>query len=811
MDPIPTTITNTPPENPASDFNFLRQEGIKYLQQLAGAIWTDHNIHDPGITILDQLCYAITDLSYRIDYDIKELLATETGNPYESLYSPAQVLTVNPVTITDLRKLVIDVEGVKNAWIEKQTQTDPSLYYYPNDKTLNLFTSPGKSAERLNIRGTYRVLIEMGYSVDRDQIKAAVTTRLHGCRNLCEDFDDISILDIAPVVVSGTIEVGQTDDINQTVAGVLFRIARFISPSLRFYTLAEMTQKGKTIDEIFEGPALNHGFIDDDELEYYTRKTELHTSDIIREIMDEPGISYVSDIAIAIDSIPPGQNWFVTCTGNQTPALDLDKYTDDSRTLDNLVFKKNNVVLTINKNRVKVIFEELKKSLLSLPMQMEERDIVPQKGLLRKIDGYYSIQHHFPQVYGIGEAGLPESASPQRKAQANQLKAYLLLYEQILANYYSQTAHLGRLFSFSAASRRTYYCQSLLNAVPGAKEVIRSDKKMAAAVETSAEAFQRKNRLLDHLLARFGESFTSYSLHLASYQSKHPGQPALTDANTRKTRIWNDRFVAEKLVEDKINFLANYPQVSNDRYKAFNYKEESWNTNNISGLEKRIALKLGISNYTRRFLAAGNEHDEEGFHLIEHILLRPVQEDVDAQTPYRIPKPITAFELLDNRVVRCTSKVHGLQNGERVSVTFGPKLFTGSEEVSHVLPDTFEIVLQEDFKFPTGDAQLKDALAYTQWVRDVNIPLLAFSNSAADAPVDPYSLQFTCMFPDWIGRFKTDPASPDDHPFRDFVEKTVREETPVHLTVYIRWLSATEMDRFEKSFKLFLSQLQKIK
>ena len=48
--------------NDDRDYDFLRNEGIEYIKQMAGNVWTDHNLHDPGITFLEVLCYAITDL-----------------------------------------------------------------------------------------------------------------------------------------------------------------------------------------------------------------------------------------------------------------------------------------------------------------------------------------------------------------------------------------------------------------------------------------------------------------------------------------------------------------------------------------------------------------------------------------------------------------------------------------------------------------------------------------------------------------------------------------------------------------------------
>ena len=113
------TISKTLPGESALNYEFLRAEGIRHIQRLAGHIWTDHNIHDPGITILEQLCYAITDLSYRIDKDIPDLLGRVGESTYSELYGPASILTVNPVTMLDIRKVIIDIPGVKNAWVEK--------------------------------------------------------------------------------------------------------------------------------------------------------------------------------------------------------------------------------------------------------------------------------------------------------------------------------------------------------------------------------------------------------------------------------------------------------------------------------------------------------------------------------------------------------------------------------------------------------------------------------------------------------------------------------------------------------------------
>ena len=47
------------------DYDLLLQQGIDLIQQFSGNQWTDFNYHDPGITFLEQICYALTDLGYK--------------------------------------------------------------------------------------------------------------------------------------------------------------------------------------------------------------------------------------------------------------------------------------------------------------------------------------------------------------------------------------------------------------------------------------------------------------------------------------------------------------------------------------------------------------------------------------------------------------------------------------------------------------------------------------------------------------------------------------------------------------------------
>jgi hypothetical protein len=95
-----------PAEAIGLDFATLTAEGIAALQRLCGKVWTDYNLHDPGVTILEQLVYGLTDLAYRTEFDIADYLSCPDGSiRYEelALYAPARIFAGQALTANDYR------------------------------------------------------------------------------------------------------------------------------------------------------------------------------------------------------------------------------------------------------------------------------------------------------------------------------------------------------------------------------------------------------------------------------------------------------------------------------------------------------------------------------------------------------------------------------------------------------------------------------------------------------------------------------------------------------------------------------------
>jgi uncharacterized protein YegP (UPF0339 family) len=122
-------------------------------------------------------------------------------------------------------------------------------------------------------------------------------------------------------------------------------------------------------------------------------------------------------------------------------------------------------------------------------------------------------------------------------------------------------------------------------------------KALNEMAETEDTFIDRRNRFMDHLMARFCEHMTEYSL-IVHRMMKDKQQSGL------------------RLINDKETFLSDYNIFSRDRGKGFNYKYPHppkgnpdkvstgiWNTDNVAGMKHRVVRLLGMDDYKRRTLA----------------------------------------------------------------------------------------------------------------------------------------------------------------------------------------------------------------
>lgn len=739
---------------PAPKFNFeeLRRIGLEHIGELSGKIWTDHNVHDPGVTMLEVLCYAMLDLGYRSKLPIQDILAlnVEQQQEEDNFFTPAQILTSNPTTILDYRKMLIDISGVQNAWLEIAEDVAPPLYLNcPSEEwqqSAGLTCWQGEHPVHLN--GLYRVKVLMdregsycnngkASNEKKKRVVKEIKERLLQHRNLGEDFLDIQVLREEQLGILADLEVEATANPEEVYVNAMKQLSQFFNPGLDFYTLQELLDKGKPIEEAFAGRPFSEesfGFIDTEQLESLELPKEIHLSDVHRLLMDIDGVQSVRRLSIR--ALVNGEEHLMEsgsdCSGyvfhlaaGHAPAFCID--------LSQLRLIRNSSAYRLEPQRL----ERLLGRAFGTKRNTRFKDpalsgnTMPYGIYRKELGRYYSIQNDLPRNYGIGEDGLSEDASDERKAQAKQLKAFLLFFDQLLAGYLSQLANIRNLFSMTpdshrrASHRHTYFSQRL-DSVANVDELVRfytpsaddasglsdgdvlaypvdvslyqellegfeqeqanerefsipilfwetqmqrqaiveqlrrefeqgeevkidtweekcgfffvvrvesldygliskkrypnrEEARLAAEsvvflgtlqnayqeenqldtggdfsfelvsrpvdylsflhnlIEEETAYLQRRNQFLDHLLARFSESFTDYSLILFEASEKEKA-------------------------EKKAQLLQQYDDISRNRGRAFNYCEESWDKDNVSGLEKRVAALSGITEFQRRNL-----------------------------------------------------------------------------------------------------------------------------------------------------------------------------------------------------------------
>ena len=759
MNAMAQPLDKLPALDPSEDYYRLRREGIGHIQDAGSAQWTDYNIHDPGITILEALCYAVTDAGYRIGWRIEDILApavpsADPSQPYpdQAFFTAREILTVNPVTPNDLRRALIDLPGVHDAWVLCKTcacevsywaycdlQGQLVLHYAqpaspPNPATevwalglyetlLELDDDPelGDLNDRMIVYqtvhhdggGAHPVIMEMRFPdlslidgdawktfleddadfgdppaftvellrlgatksfdvfglpnpADRDAYlrklwngvfyvslriqpgggtpidienaalrvfadtavrdtttaddwrtlftdtspsgfvlryrrKAKATAAavagakaaLQQCRNLGEDYCLIAGAGVDDVAVCADVEVRADADIEYVQAAIWFALEQYMTPPIPFRTLQELQGRGVAVEDIFDGPALANGFIEDADLDAAVLKPMLRASDMIHLLMEIDGVVAVNQLRMTryddegnavsgaadptwVGGYPvydPGKisaAWLLAIRPRHQPRL----YVNQSRFLfykDGLPFLPRIDEATDTLNQLRGDAERPK-----APGAPNDLPVPP--GVYKRPDDYFPVQYSFPLAYGIGPDGLPPRALPARKAQAKDLKAYLMPFEQLLGNALAQLAHTADLFSLDPAVARTYFVKAfdagtIKDLADIADLAQLSADAVGALVETPAGFQARRNRFLDHLLARFGEDFAEYALLL----TQAAGQAV---AQTR-------------LIDSKIALLRRYPAISHDRARAFDYQFEPGAPGNDPGIKKRISLLLG--------------------------------------------------------------------------------------------------------------------------------------------------------------------------------------------------------------------------
>lgn len=794
-------MPNTPIE---LDYSFLKNQGINYIRQLAGKKWTDYGDHDPGITILEVLSFAIMDLEYRTNFYIEDIWAQNPDAPdapnEKPFYKAEEILPCNPLTKWDFLKIVLDVPGVKNA---------------------NIFLSDNPK----EIRGGYKIFVDVEERIKKtpQEIETLdeVKKRLHSKRNLCEDFFLIESMQTLPVSIKAAFEVNNClayEEGEAIIAQILCSFQEFLSPRIPFYSISHLLEKGRTIDQIFTGPLLTQGFVDEQELIYLKSKSRIYTAELLERATMLSGIKGVLNFEVSIDDENTKRN-----------SVTIPILTDQSLSLNipesEISLFYNGVPLNIDWEKVLHFLEDIKGRGTLTKAYLQEEEVFVLEGQYRNVKDYVSIQQDLPLLYNVGHEGCTPSEIPENHAKSKQLKGYLMFFDQIFANYFGQLSNIKNTMAIYSDDCNKPNGQLPLD-VPRMNSIVKkttqeshpgndldfviqrkyldlkkniedvSDEKIStsnspagaylsyinAALESDIRSLDKRSRVLDHMLAYFSERFTTYSLHL--YQK-------------------NEEERIDILNSHKALFLKDYIEISGNRNRATDVSKkgiDAWTDYKLSGFERRLYRNLGIKHLEKRFLhevVRNNLYFEQKAtqHSFDIFLGKNYQtEYADLfmfKGKYENIQSLAIAYGINEEYYNIIKTHHGTYSillyvdkskKNTIELVTGAKPIVGIEQAEHVVQQSVELF--RSFNEKSEGFHLVEHI------------LLRESDTLA-AGKDPYSFMMTMVFPSWPARFQ-------QYSFRRFVEEMIAVESPAHILTNILWLDFEDMENFEKAYKLWI-------
>lgn len=787
------------------DFNGLRQRGIALLQDLSQGRWTDYNLHDPGVTLLELLCYGLTDLLYRSQFDVPDYLVNEHGAidyAKQALYAPQLIFPNRAVTDLDICKCIYDrIPEVEDVWIKSHHQRKLaqglfSVYIKPHE---SLFQQA-----HAHTTDAHQKL--------RDQVFSLVA----GQRNLCQDIAGVHIVTPQPYYLAGVIEIDDSRPRTEIYADIYFRCAQHISSANHLLRFESARQQGMSWERIFEGPLTERGFLD--EADFVQNNEDIAVVKLITLVRGIAGVVQVKSLYLVDEHGRYLSNLSVAKREQACPVLHffdepekihaLDLQHGRSMALDaSSSGASKTSTHPLSHREIRAFGEQVR---LYLKKYEFERDAFRRNqsqfdqlidlpgGEKRDLSQYQSLGENTPAIFGINHFGIPKSEPPEVHARARQLKAYLYPFEQMMANYLASLADIRHLYSLDGQVQRSYSTQFLNNdQIPLIEHLYTSKASQheIAHILREQDAFEdRRNRVLDSLLAIYGEQFPNEEFVRLDYYHK---------AAVRQAQI-----------RCKITLLQHLCELSSQRSAAMNVQQCATSDQQIS-LQKRVHILLGCD--AQRAINAALLQALQG--EVRHIsdtryadVLRqqinvPIEIDESALQPVSTPAPDDArasFKLPHSRVCDALLQAGVHQHNYRI--------FKVSDKHGWLCLHTKSLQTLPLMLLP-----LSEIASYTQQLIqhlcDLNLScegfhlvehlLLRPRSKGVQHQVHQgfYSHQVSIILPGFTARFS-------DLKLRHWIESLISQHLPAHILPQFFWLDFAYLAQFEMRYQAWREHVQ---
>lgn len=280
---------------------------------------------------------------------------------------------------------------------------------------------------------------------------------------------------------------------------------------------------------------------------------------------------------------------------------------------------------------------------------------------------YYSIQNHFPECYGLSERGISNSASKEYKAQVMQLKAYLLIFDYLLADAGIQAKNIGRLLSLSG---KLPDIEIPVVNIRDIKKLIDDEKADSRPVHSDKFWNVQKSRFLDVLDSIYGENTKSLFMGLD-----------IEEQNERRAGI-----------------IPLLPEFNRNRFRSFNILDTK---DKIPAIKQMIGLIVGLD--IKKEISISNIFARYRLHLIEDKIFyirykQRISVDVSDYPSNQALEKIPLLDILyeDSRYEELYSRINLLWH----NILYQSFLIYGSDISNYRIIDKWEKGYLLVFKIP---------------------------------------------------------------------------------------------------------------
>ena len=390
---------------PSSDYPQLLAAALEDIDALAGGKWNERGEHDPGLTLLELLCYSLGHMLERYAVPLPELLVAGAGRPVWQAISgqgrdpcgrtqhvfipeaaplpPAGVfLDAAPVTAGDYRLRLLRSSSVVAAWVRQTPECDQA----------------------------WSALVELSPSVPPQEtlaVLAGLNARLEALR--CLGQPALVVEPMQPVLlgIRGRVELADGADSTAILTDVIAAVEEWLRP------LASAKGGGWPRRDADSGEA---------ERLVLSLPLVRAASGILLERLDRiPGRAGAADAPEAGSQAEPRLR--------------------DAR--QGFTLRESSLEFTNGPPDTPAAFHfAARRRAASSPGASRSPRATPARRAAQP--DHESLHNLFPALYGLGEADTPSADEPERLAATRQMQAFVILCEQFLADLVPPLAKAGQ-------------------------------------------------------------------------------------------------------------------------------------------------------------------------------------------------------------------------------------------------------------------------------------------------------------------------------------------------------------------------------